>query len=169
MNGTETAVVQIGSIAITSGAAIGILKWLVPYIIQLWADKQKEVAADKRKNLTMSIELEQARKQNSDDAIRANRAMVEILSTAVKSISSDVSSLKSALAHTDAELSTFASYVPLLERIKAALDSIDRKKSAATESQPAAPSKVTEVGNTTWVQDATSTNPVPKPPPKKGG
>lgn len=130
----EAAVVQIGSIAISSGVAVAMLKWLVPYIIQLWFEKKQETVQAERKNVAMAVELEELKKLNAemqlrhlDEVVKLHSTQMATLGTQLTNLGTSVDGLKGALGATDSQIAKLIPYMPMLERMSKVLDVIDRR------------------------------------------
>lgn len=149
----EAAAIQIGSILISSGAAVTVLKWLVPYIIQLYFDKKQETIAAERKNTAMAVELEELRRKNADlqlahldEVVKLHTTQMLGMGNQLASFCGQVAELKSALSHTDGELAKMIPYMPTLERISEWLKKMDdkAKHSSPAPAQAPATGKKTE-------------------------
>jgi hypothetical protein len=97
-------------------------------------DRMKEM--EKQRTLELQVAFEEQKKKNSDQAIDANRAMVHVLNTAMNSAASDIKELQVSLRHTDAQLQLIASYMPYLEKFKAASDALEARKKQEREKFP---------------------------------
>ncbi len=162
MSGTD-ALSQIGGTAATaSGAVAGafiILKWLVPYVINLWFEKKSKIAELEAKNLALAVDLEATRKHNADLQIGRLDEIVKLHTEQItqfirQSNRNDVkmSELETTLRHTDSQLARWIPHlaeleriIPHIDRLSVVLDQVMKRKNPPAKAAPNTdPSGVTE-------------------------
>lgn len=132
---TQQALANAGGLAAVGGSMIAgivaVLKWVLPFAINLWSEKGKELASLRSENIAKETELEKLRQKSAQDTLDELRRITGNHGEQLLLHSREMQEMRGVVTTMNGHMVTFLSYRPTLDKMAAVFDRIKEKESQA--------------------------------------